>query len=179
MKKIVALLILTASFLCACQPRDTGTSEIPGSVTSATPGADGGINAYEENNGRNINYLCGVDQFGRAFMPVAGTNDKQVGVYYFLWHGMDTKMTGTYNITQLLAEHPDDLWNIQGTDLSPINRFYYWDEPLFGYYRSTDRWVIAKHIEMLTLAGVDFLYLDATNAIPYFESWPFIPIRIP
>ncbi|MDD6204692.1 MAG: hypothetical protein PUC05_06865, partial [Firmicutes bacterium] len=121
-------------------------------------------------NAKKADYLCGADQFGRAFMPVAGTNDKQVGMFYFLWHASDEKMTGTYNIAQLLAEHPDDLWNIQGTDLSPINRFYYWDEPLFGYYRSTDRWVIAKHIEMLTLAGVDFLYLDATNAIPYFES---------
>ena len=75
-------------------------------------------------NAQKADYLCGADQFGRAFMPVAGTNDKQVGMFYFLWHASDEKMTGTYNIAQLLAEHPDDLWNIQGTDLSPINRFY-------------------------------------------------------
>lgn len=51
------MLIITASFLCACQSRDTGISEIPGPVNSATPGAVSGINAREENNGRNINYL--------------------------------------------------------------------------------------------------------------------------
>ncbi len=115
--------------------------------------------------------LCGIDNFGRSFMPVDGWDEqKKVGVFYFLWHGQDEKMSKTYNITKLLREHPDDLWNIQGTEISPINRFYYWDEPIFGYYQSRDKWVISRHIELLIAAGVDFLFLDVTNAYTYDQS---------
>lgn len=119
-----------------------------------------------------MNLLCGIDKNGRVFMPIAGTNEKQVGIYYFVWHGMDVKMTGTYNITELLKNDPESLWNDQLGEgsASPVNAFHYWDEPLFGYYRSTDEWVAAKHMEMLTLAGVDFIYIDVTNADPYFKS---------
>ena len=122
--------------------------------------------------GKNSNMLCGIDMHGRVFMPISGTNDKQVGMYFFVWHGMDVKMTGTYNNTQLLINDPDLLFNPNAGDDtdSPANKFHYWDEPIWGYYRSTDRWVIAKQMEMLTLAGIDFLYLDATNADPYFSS---------
>lgn len=115
--------------------------------------------------------LCGVDSFGRGFMPIEKwDHQKHVGMFYFLWHGQDEKMNRVYNVTKLLREHPDDLWNIQGTELSPINRFYYWDEPIFGYYKSNDKWVIARHIELLIAAGVDFLFLDVTNAYTYPES---------
>ena len=114
--------------------------------------------------------LCGTDQFGRSFAPVHALNKKSVGMFYFLWLGSEKRMSGKYNITRLLKERPDDLWDTNGTPDSPVNTFHYWNEPLFGYYRSDDKWVIAKHMEMLALAGVDFLYLDATNALPYPDA---------
>lgn len=54
----------------------------------------------------------------------------------------------------------------------------YWAEPYFGYYRNTDTWVYRKHAYMLEQAGVDFIYLDVSNAevfIPghtaLFDTW--------
>ena len=43
----------------------------------------------------------------------------------------------------------------------------YWGEPFFGYYHPDDPWVIRKHAQMLSDAGVDVIILDATNAITY------------
>ncbi len=54
----------------------------------------------------------------------------------------------------------------------------YWAEPYFGYYRNTDTWVYRKHAYMLEQAGVDFIFLDVSNAevfIPghtaLFDTW--------
>lgn len=124
------------------------------------------VDAYALNEGRNFNYLCGVDQFGRVFKPVTGIKEeKDVGMFYFLWHGESGK--NTFNNTLLLREKPDVLFDIKGSKDSSINAFHYWDEPLFGYYQSNDKWVIAKHCEMLTSAGVDFLVFDTTNGFIY------------
>ena len=177
MKKYFALFIMLLLFVSGCTPTEIPTQQPTEGPTAtvtpnATPNADA-VDPYAENGGRNMNLLCGIDKHGRVFMPISGVDEKkQVGIYYFVWHGMDVKMTGTYNITELLKNDPDSLWNdsLGAGSVSPVNTFHYWDEPLFGYYRSTDRWVIAKHMEMLTLADIDFLYVDVTNADPYFRS---------
>lgn len=125
---------------------------------------------YVDNGGYNINLICGVDEFGRAFEPVVKTDpSKKVGMFYFLWHGASG--TTTYNITELLRDSPKSLWNKNGDAKSPLYAFHYWNEPLFGYYKSTDKWVIARHCEMLTAAGVDFLAFDTSNAAIYTDQF--------
>ena len=47
----------------------------------------------------------------------------------------------------------------------------YWDEPLFGYYFQTDKWVLRRHVKLLTHAGIDFLIFDTTNRLTY---WPHV-----
>lgn len=54
----------------------------------------------------------------------------------------------------------------------------YWAEPYFGYYRNTDTWVYRKHAYMLEEAGVDFIFLDVSNAEVFisghtalFDTW--------
>ena len=40
---------------------------------------------------------------------------------------------------------------------------YFWNESIFGYYRTTDRWVIRRQAELLAAAGVDVIFFDNTN----------------
>ena len=119
-----------------------------------------------------------VSQLSSAFdggeVKAKGTkkNGKYVGIFYFMWLGDD--IGGIYDISKMLEQYdPYDLtnplWSLPGSAnysgaISPKNAFHYFEEPLYGYYRSNDKWVIRKHLELLTLAGIDFLYLDFTNA---------------
>ncbi len=43
-----------------------------------------------------------------------------------------------------------------------VNNFHYWAKPAEGYYRSSDKAVIRKHMSQLYAAGVDFIILDNT-----------------
>ncbi len=105
---------------------------------------------------------------------------KQVGIFYFLWMLPETPIPqapGTghpYNISEILekdpgaAANPDSpLWGAEGV-------YHYWAEPLYGYYRSDDPWVLRRHIQLLADAGIDFLIFDTTNALTYPEA--FLPL---
>ena len=56
---------------------------------------------------------------------------------------------------------------VKGGDVYKRQVFHHWGEPLFGYYTSDDEWVLRRHVEMLTDAGVDFLVFDTTNHTTY------------
>ena len=100
-------------------------------------------------------------------------DNRYVGLFYFLcWVGGgvhvqdNTKLyleMGAENAIQYIDQHGGEA---------------YWAEPYFGYYRNTDTWVYRKHAYMLEQAGVDFIYLDVSNAevfIPghtaLFDTW--------
>ena len=112
--------------------------------------------------------LSATDALGRFTRTGDQENDKFVGMFYHVWHGAHT--TGIYNITELLQFEPEALYDIDGTPSSPLEKFHYWGEPLYGYYASSDPWVITRHIELLTMAGVDYLVYDLTNSVIYIEA---------
>ncbi len=58
-----------------------------------------------------------------------------------------------YNITEIEAGRQE--WG-------PSTAFHYWAKPEVGYYRSTDKTVIRRHMTQLYAAGVDFIIIDAT-----------------
>ncbi len=124
------------------------------------------MDIYE--NGYNVNLLVGFDEYGRSIPAVsARREDKEVGIFYFLWLGQH----GTpdiYDISHIRAEYGDDVMFHQDVaGISPAVHFHWWEEPLYGYYNSADEWVIRRHMELLTSAGVDFLMFDATNCFIY------------
>ena len=123
-------------------------------------------NMYE--NGYNVNMLVGFDEYGRSLTPVSSRKeDKEVGIFYFLWLGQHG-MPEIYDISKILAEHgKDTLFHTDDRKLSPAGQFHWWSEPLYGYYNSSDEWVIRRHMELLTQAGVDFLVFDVSNCFTY------------
>ena len=97
----------------------------------------------------------------------APRENKQVGMFYFIRLGQHGAQE-IYDISKIRPEYGDEVTfhkDVQG--ISPANNFHWWGEPLYGYYNSGDRWVIRRHLELLTDAGVDFLVFDTTNANTY------------
>ncbi len=107
-----------------------------------------------------------TDNEGRHTAQVTkAPNDKKVGIFYFLWHN------GTSS--QPIYDHSAAYYSGGAKKLEevikqgPLGFAHYWAEPYFGYYRSDDEWVLRKHANQLTAAGIDFIYFDFTNGLIY------------
>lgn len=99
-----------------------------------------------------------------------------VGIFYFLWMG-EHGDTGVYNLEEIKNKYGENAKNADYIDpatrkkiYSDVGAHHWFAEPLYGYYYSNDEWVMRKHIEQLTNAGIDFLYLDTTNAYTYAHN---------
>lgn len=114
--------------------------------------------------------LTGTDALGRETKPTLKKREqnKTVGLFYSLWVGHHNE--GIYDIQKLLDSNPDALHDPNNSRESPIGKFHFWGEPLYGYYNMKDPWIVTRHIELLTNAGIDYLCLDATNTIIYPEQ---------
>ena len=111
-----------------------------------------------------------MDETGREIKPAVNKKeDYDVGVFYHLWHGdfgadehaqsPNSVLTSIKDIQKMLDNgETDKLWS--DTD---VQHFYYWGEPLYGYYLPSDRWVLTRHIELFTMANLDFVCVDMTN----------------
>ena len=102
-------------------------------------------------------------------------NDRFVGIFYFLWHsatsGKSPHWDGPYDIARILRREPDAMSKPDSPLWGGIGQYHYWGEPLFGYYRSDDAWVLRRHAQALADAGVDTLIFDTTNAATYRDTY--------
>lgn len=114
-----------------------------------------------------------ADALGRTLPTYKDVGDPKpgrwVGLFYWQWHG-DDRWGPDYNVTEFLTTHPGFRDFQAFPPGGPEHPTWYWAEPLFGYYRSTDPWVIRKHLALLADAGVDFLFLDYTNGSVYDDA---------
>lgn len=116
----------------------------------------------------SIYNLTGKDSLGRKVEVVDGVRNDSVyvGMWYSIWHGQHPDLqTDIRDIQKLLDSGEAGKAKLE--DLSDWAQFYYWGEPLYGYYDSTDPFVLSRHIELFTNAGIDFLLIDVTNTYVY------------
>lgn len=113
--------------------------------------------------------LAGTDALGRE-LPLgdevpAPRRDRSVGVFYVLWHGTNDHRDykNVFNNSDTLAADPDAAQTPDSGAWPSPGHFAYWGEPLYGYYRSDDEWVMRRHLELLSEANVDYLLLDTSN----------------
>lgn len=114
--------------------------------------------------------LNATDDLGRTLISHAKAGpprpDRYVGMFYYLWLG-EHGTGGPWDVTQILKEHPDAMEHPTSPPWGPAMAYHFWGEPLFGYYRSSDEWVMRRHMQMLTDAQVDVLFFDVTNNVTY------------
>ncbi len=108
-----------------------------------------------------------TDMLGRkipSVEDVGAKNGKKVGIFYWTWRESFAGRKPA-NVEKILSEYPDAEYNrahpAWGGNDSEIQ--CHWSEPLYGYYRNSDPYVIRRHASMLSAAGVDFLVFDCTN----------------
>ena len=100
-------------------------------------------------------------------------DNRTVGVFYFLcWVGAGIHVQDNTKI--YLEKGVDGLKKY----LEKSGGEAYWAEPYFGYYKNDDAWIYRKHAYMLEAAGVDFIFLDVSNAEVFtpghtllFDTW--------
>lgn len=126
-----------------------------------------------DNNKQSTVYEA-TDDLGRTLPTERETGGKRggryVGLFYFLWCGEHSSDYRPLDITKLLAADPKAGYKPDADVWGKYSVMHHWGEPLFGYYYSDDEWVMRRHIEMLTIADIDFLVFDATNAVTYTEK---------
>ena len=124
----------------------------------------------------NSDLWAATDPLGRK-LPEADEvgprkEGKTVALFYWTWHCDQMVEYGNVgNVSRILQQYPEAIddkdhpaWDRGGGNT------HFWGEPLFGYYRTTDPWVLRKHAEMLADAGVDAVFFDCTNGTWTWKS---------
>ena len=123
----------------------------------------------------NSDSWAATDALGRKVREYKEAGDKKkdklVAMFYWTWHTdfvADGDGKPVQNITETLRKYPEAAFDYNHPAWKHGTCF--WEQPLFGYYRTTDPWVLRKHAEMLADAGVDVVFFDCTNASLTWKS---------
>lgn len=121
--------------------------------------------------------LIATDGLGRTLpgpMEVGDLrSDRYVALFYFLWQGHAASMTSAkhWDLHEIYTETPEVFADFGhpgwGGGAGVPGKYYFWGEPVYGYYKGDDYWVHLRNVQLLTDAGVDILVIDATNRITY------------
>ncbi len=126
----------------------------------------------------NSDSWAATDALGRKVRSYADApakrDGKVVAMFFWTWHqGNDDTTYRVKNISEIIRKHPEALKDYNHPAWgSKKPGFFFWEEPLFGYYKTTDKWVLRKQAELLADAGVDAVFFDCTNgSLTWKESY--------
>lgn len=169
MKKIFCLFFaIMLVFSCAACGKSGGDKNIIGQ----------GLTEFEFTNAS----IVSTDKFGTR-QDVVGYKKSDVerytGLFYWLWlSNTNYYYHDIYDVTKLMStpEGEEAFWNINTNDydkqqLSRVGAFHFTNEPMFGYYNSSDPWVITRQMEMFMWAGIDYIFLDTSNYLIYDQDY--------
>ena len=162
MLSLAAFSVLTAMILGGCGgDPGTGAMRYSDEYVNTAPYADS-VTQARDTLGRTIL---------NARNDIAEVKGKYVGIFYFLWLGEHGN--GRIYDNSVIEKVPgvfdsEANWIAAGGGSSYA--FHFWGKPLYGYYFSMDRWVMRKHVQLLTDAGIDFLVFDTTNGPIYADN---------
>lgn len=131
--------------------------------------------AEQQENKANPSTWAATDGLGRTLSSAKETGgkrqDKFVGVFYWTWHYRWVNDHEPLTTGSVLDKYPEALndWEHPAWNNTYDGRPYFWDEPLYGFYTSTDRYVLRKHAELLADTGADVVIFDTTNGTLLFE----------
>ncbi|MBE0653969.1 MAG: hypothetical protein IH594_09235 [Bacteroidales bacterium] len=122
------------------------------------------------------NHWAATDALGRKVRDYNAAGDKKkdkyIAMFYWTWHqGANDTSYSVKNITEIVRKYPEAMkdYNHPAWGKKKPGSFY-WEQPLLGYYKTTDPWVLRKHAEMLADAGVDAVFFDCTNGSLTWED---------
>ncbi|MDD3039161.1 hypothetical protein [Bacteroides sp.] len=124
---------------------------------------------YAQNTKVNSDSWTATDALGRKVREYKEAGDKKqdkyIAMFYWTWHqGVDDTTYSIKNISEIVRQYPEAMFSYDHPAWGKNKPgFFYWEQPLFGYYRTTDPWVLRKHAELLADAGVDVVFFDCTN----------------
>lgn len=107
-----------------------------------------------------------TDGLGRVSLTNADVGnpreDRTLAMFYWTWHA-DLAHGGATNTTELMKEHPDAKNDYNHSAWAGTGHYCFWNEPIYGFYRTDDAWVLRRQAELLANAGVDTIFTDNTN----------------
>ena len=173
---LTGLLLVCPSGCRKDAPVPEGGEETPSPADSPA--------AYEATEEPNPFSWVAVDGQGSSLDPdtgrypdVADRGERTVGIFYFLWHGCHgydhiAISNSVLQPTAADAQSPFDIQKLLDANpaepaFGPLESMHHWGEPYLGYYVMNDDWVIRKHAQMLSDAGVDVIIFDVTNLCHY------------
>ena len=143
-----------------------------------TPSADSLLNTHKVMPDTWV-FTDGLGRTALTYEDVGGVkDDKTVAIFYWTWH-VDLANNEPSNLTEFMQEYPDAKNDYHHPAWATINPATFWNQPLFGYYRTNDEWVLRRHAELLANAGIDTIFTDNTNGnftwkssyTPLYEVW--------
>ena len=97
---------------------------------------DGELQASAAGKQSTVNKLQTTDDYGRSVDYIDGyktDKSRYVGLFYFTWLGWHgNQMDGIYDVSKLIDEDPSSLWSAENNSASPLGKYHFWGEPLYG-----------------------------------------------